>query len=39
MQMIQEDESFGTAVNVYKDKLTYKAVVGAMDLIYMPLEL
>ena len=39
MQVIQEDESFGTAVNVYKDKLIYKAIAGALGLVYMPLEL
>ncbi len=39
MQVIQEDESFGTAVDVYKGKLTYKAVAGALDRVYMPLAL
>jgi hypothetical protein len=38
VQAIQEDELLGTAVTVYKGKLTYKAA-DALDLDYMPLEL
>lgn len=32
VQAIQENELLGTAVNVYKGKLTYKAAADALDL-------
>jgi len=39
VQAIQENELLGTAVTVYKGKLTYKAAADALDLDFTPLEL